>query len=597
MMNPVPPPPIQIEFPRADAPPLRLSGSPVEVIVAYTLEEVRPALRAVQAAAKAGYYAVGYVSYEAAPAFDNALQVRPDSRLPLLWFGLLPATATTTPTPAASLPYASGAWEMQTSRADYDAAIDAIHAAIARGDTYQVNYTVRLRASFTGDDFTFLQRLRAAQQPSYNAYLNIGRYRILSVSPELFFHWRGNTLTTKPMKGTVRRGYTYADDTDLANWLLRSEKNQAENVMIVDLLRNDMSRVAEVGSVRVPRLFAIEPYPTVFQMTSTVTATTRPDTTLEDIFTAMFPCGSVTGAPKVSTMRLLHELENAPREVYCGAIGVVCPDGEAIFNVGIRTVWIDHETGSAEYGTGGGITWDSEAAAEYEEVLTKAAVLRETPPVFELLETLRYEQGNYLFLERHLERLRESAAYFGFPYDKGAVWRELASYGATQLAQDNELGWRVRLTLARESAMQVTATPLDSPFAPTPTVSPSGAALPVVALHHKPTSRANRFIYHKTTHRALYEAARADHPDAWDTLLWNEDGELMEFAIGNVVLEIEGQYLTPTIASGLLAGTFRAELLAQGVIQEQVLLVKDIARATRVWCINSVRGWVEVGMG
>jgi para-aminobenzoate synthetase/4-amino-4-deoxychorismate lyase len=612
-----------LDFPRPDQPPLTLAGVPERVIVAHALDEVRPALRQVQAATKAGYYAVGYVSYEASPAFDPALRVHDDPKLPLVWFGLLPPSAlgASLPTLPHSTPPTLGKWEAMTPRADYDHAIARVHAAIARGDTYQANYTVRLHTTFSGDDVAFFRRLRAAQQPSYNAYLNMGRYRILSVSPELFIHWRKGQLTTKPMKGTVRRGYTPAEDAALAEWLATSEKNQAENVMIVDLLRNDISRVAELGTVRVPRLFEIEPYPTVFQMTSTVTATPRPDLTLEELFTAMFPCGSVTGAPKVSTMRLLNELEPTTREVYCGAIGVVCPDGEAVFNVAIRTVWLDMEAGTAEYGVGGGITWDSVAAAEYDEVLAKAAVLGASAPDFELLETLRLENGEYYLLERHLARMAQSAAYFGYAWDEGVVRERLEAESgkrkagtATDFTTKNtertkvtkngekaESAWRVRLLLAKDGSVTVESTPIDTPF--TPPWEGNDAAVSqysilntqyCVALHHHPTFHHNRFLYHKTTHRAIYEEVRAAHPGAWDVLLWNESGELMEFTIGNVVVELDGHRYTPPLSSGLLAGTFRAELLERGEIEERVVRVEEVQRATRVWLINSVRGWVEV---
>lgn len=597
---------LYLDFPRPADTPLMLGGVPERVITAQTLAEVRPALREVQAATQAGYYAVGYLSYEAAPAFDPALRVHAHSRLPLLWFGLLPPSAVGKQLPPVSAgaasdgespPYTIGKWQAMTARTAYDHAIARVHAAIARGDSYQANYTVRLHTTFAGDDLAFFRRLRAAQQPSYNAYLNVGRYRILSVSPELFIHWRDGQLRTKPMKGTVRRGYTTAEDAELAEWLATSEKNRAENVMIVDLLRNDLSRVAELGSVRVPRLFEIEPYPTVFQMTSTVTATPRPTLTLEELFTAIFPCGSVTGAPKVSTMRLLHELEPTPREVYCGAIGVLCPDGEALFNVAIRTVWLDTEAGTAEYGVGGGITWDSVAQAEYDEVLAKAAVLGASTPDFELLETLRLEKGAYFLQERHLRRLAASAAYFGYQWDAGAV---RAALQAERRARDAEgeaqeaSAYRVRLLLAKEGVVQVESTSIDSPFTASWEGEGKLITLPPVVLHHKPTFHHNRFLYHKSTYRTIYEEARAAHPDAWDVLLWNEAEELMEFTIGNVVLELEGERYTPPLASGLLAGTFRAELLEQGVIQERIMMVADVARATRLWLINSVRGWVEV---
>lgn len=555
------------------------AATPEETIVAHRVGEVRAALRAVQAAVQAGYTAVGYLSYEAAPAFDAALTVRDGAQMPLLWFGLFRDPQPSSPTAPAGA-FRLSDWQPATPREEYDAGIAAIRAAIARGATYQVNHTLRLRATFAGDDLAFYHRLCAAQQPAYCAYLNLGRYRVLSASPELFFHWRAGELITRPMKGTVRRGRWRGEDEELAAWLAASEKNRAENVMIVDLLRNDLGRVAELGSVQVPRLFDIERYPTLFQMTSTVSATPRPDLTLEELFAALFPCGSITGAPKVSTMRLIAQLERDPREVYCGAIGYISPNGEAMFNVAIRTVWLDMERGTAEYGVGGGITWDSTAEEEYREALTKAALLTEPRPPFDLLETLHLEGGEYPLLDGHLHRMADSAAYFDFPFPVAALRAALDE--VTRAFPDEPR--RVRLLLSPTGAVRVESVP----FPPLPDSPPR------VTLARTPVSRTNRFLYHKTTHRALYDAQRAAHPDAWDVLLWNEEGELTEFTIGNLVIELAGHCYTPPLDCGLLPGVQRAALLAAGSVSERVLTRNDLREASRVWLINSVRGWVEV---
>jgi len=586
MFNPTLAPFVLLEFPNQRP----LFAHPTRVIVAHRHEEVRPALRTIQQATGEGWYAAGYISYEASPAFDIALNVHStSSRMPLLWFGLFRA-------PLEHLPRAWAAenlsdfhlsdfhlseWLPTTSRKRYDRSIAAIRAAIARGETYQVNYTMRLQAQFEGDDFAFYRHLCAAQRPAYGAYLNLGRHRILSASPELFFHWQGNKICTKPMKGTVRRGRWVAEDDHLAAWLAASEKNQAENVMIVDLLRNDLGRVAEIGSVHVPRLFEIERYPTLFQMTSTVCATPRPNLTLEELFSAIFPCGSITGAPKVSTMRIIHELEETPREVYCGAIGFIAPDGEMLFNVAIRTVWLDMKDGLAEYGVGGGITWDSVAEDEYAEAQIKAALLTTPPPTFKLLETMLLEEGQVVLKERHVQRLAESAQYFDFSFSQSefeSALAELANLHSTG-------GYRLRLLLAREGQIEIESQPI--PLMATTEPQP-------VALASKPVSRHNRFLFHKTTYRTLYDQHRASHPEAWDVLLWNEEGELTEFCIGNLVLELEGEYWTPPLTSGLLPGTQRAELLAHGLIRERVLRRDDLLHAKGIWLINSVRGWVPV---
>jgi para-aminobenzoate synthetase/4-amino-4-deoxychorismate lyase len=582
MSQPDTAPLVLLDFDDESGVPWRLCfAHPQQLVVATTLDEVRPALNVVQQACERGLYAAGFVAYEAAPAFDRALVVRGggETTLPLVWFGLFAAPQPVPPAPAEGS-YQLSAWQPSVSRAVYDQHVAAVRAAIARGDTYQTNYTLRLRARFAGDDRAFYEHLRRAQRARYAAYLNTGRQRILSASPELFFHRQDTHITTRPMKGTTRRGRWLEEDEERRAWLAASTKDRAENVMIADLLRNDLGRIAEFGSVHVPRLCEIERCGSVLQMTSTVCARIPARTTLADIFAALFPCGSVTGAPKASTMRLIGELETAPRGVYCGAVGLLTPTGKTLFNVAIRTVVVDAETGAAEYGVGGGITWDSTAAGEYEEVLTKAALLEEAQPAFELLETMRLERGAYHLLARHLERLTASAAYFEIPLDEREARAALAEHARLYPAEAR----RVRLLVAQTGAVRVASAPLEL----------SCHERAAVALAAEPVSSRDRFLYHKTTNRAVYETRRAAHPRAFDVLLWNEAGALTEFTNGNLVLELDGRRWTPPRHAGLLAGTMRAELLARGEIAERVLTRADLTRASRCWFINSVRGWVEV---
>jgi para-aminobenzoate synthetase / 4-amino-4-deoxychorismate lyase len=555
-----------------------LFENPIEIIEAFTLEEVKAGLEKVQRAARSGYYAAGYVSYEAAPAFDSAFIVHGDSKMPLLWFGIF-KNPSSSPELSEGQNFKVGDWLPDTSVQQYHSAISDIKAAIEKGDTYQVNYTIRLRSHFEGDDFAFYRQLSKAQSSHYSAYLNTGKYRILSASPELFFHWKDGEITTRPMKGTCKRGRWYEEDEANAHWLYHSEKNRAENVMIVDLLRNDLGATAIPGSVKVPKLFEIEKYPTVLQMTSTVTAKTNPETTLVDVFSALFPCGSITGAPKISTMKIISSLEDSPREVYCGAIGYITPDQEAIFNVPIRTTIIDAETGKMEYGVGGGITWDSEIEDEYQEALTKAMLLSASMPEFELLESLRLEKGEYGLLDRHLQRLQKSADYFGFDFSDVEIRTKLAQYAENHVDGVE----KVRLVVKKDGVISTDGSPLAT----------FHDSLPI-CLAEKPISNQNRFLYHKTTYRKMYEEQRAEHPDEFDVLLWNEVGELTEFTIGNLVMEIGSQLYTPPVECGLLPGTMREELLAEGKIKERILTKKDLAKATQIWLINSVRGWVPV---
>ena len=346
---------------------------PTRVLAAHELSEVLPVLRAAERWALAGGWAAGFVAYEAAPAFDSALTVRTGAPGPLAWFGLFDR-------PAAIPRRSSGLGRLSELAPDltqtaHAAGIRAVRSALGRGDAYQVNFTFRVEGLATGDPLALYQQLHAAQGARYGAFLRVDSRAILSASPELFFLRRGDRISTRPMKGTARRCGHPEQDRQAARRLARSAKDRAENVMIVDLLRSDLGRVARTGTVRVAQLCQVEPYPTVFQMTSSVEAQLRPSTALADVFAALFPCGSVTGAPKASAMHLIAEVEASPRGAYCGAVGLVAPGGDACFNVAIRTLDVDLENGRAVWGTGGGVTWGSTAAGEWSEALAKAAVL------------------------------------------------------------------------------------------------------------------------------------------------------------------------------------------------------------------------------
>ena len=550
-------------------------------IVAHHREEVLPALVEVEGAVDRGWHAAGFLSYEAAGGFDPVLQTR-DGSIPCLWFGLFrerQRVAAGGLAPRGG--YSLSPWQPSIPRRAYDEAIERIRSYIAAGDTYQVNFTFRMRADFAGDDRAFYRDLCQSQRASYCAYLDLGPYRILSASPELFFSLQDGVLTTRPMKGTRPRGRWPDEDDELAAALQRSEKDRAENVMIVDLLRNDLGRVSEMGSVAVPRLWEVERYETVLQMTSTVRSRMRTGVTVRELLTALFPCGSVTGAPKVRTMQIISELEGSSRGVYTGCIGFVSPGPEVRFNVAIRTVWLDMIKGRAEFGVGGGITFDSSPQGEYEECVTKARVLTDRRPDFALLETFLFEPGSgYFLLERHLERLCSSARYFGFRCPIDAVTRALEAEAAPLAGGPH----RVRLVLGRDGDTQVHAATL---------APPSGARFRV-ALATTPVDSRDPLLFHKTTHRAPYESRLAMRPDCDDVILQNERGEVTECCIGNLVSVLGEQRWTPPLKSGLLPGTYRAELLARGEIAERVLSFQDLQRADALYLINSVRQWVPL---
>lgn len=569
-------------------PSFRLSD-PVGILEATRPEEVKGVIGAAEGAAARGLWIAGFVAYEAAPGLDPALTVRirephdAFARLPLAWFGMFERREETAlPEPQSDpTPPAPGAWKPSIDRDTYDRAIAEIRERIAAGDTYQVNHTLRLRSQVRGDERGLYRDLCYAQRGAFAAYINLGRYRVLSASPELFFRIDGDRITTRPMKGTAPRGRWPAEDDRIASQLRSSVKDRAENAMIVDLLRNDMGRVARAGSVGWSDVFDLERYETVWQLTSTVSASVRPQIELAEVFRALFPCGSVTGAPKVRTMQIIAGLEDSPRGVYCGAVGYVGPASSggpsARFNVPIRTVVVDGETGVAEYGVGGGITWDSSASGEYDEVIAKAQVLTARRPRFDLYETLRCDPGEgILHLDRHLARLRASSAYFGFDYDEDALLQTLEG----ELASWQDRAARVRVTLDRKGIPTVKATALP------PSPQPVRLALDTA----EPVEPTDPMLFHKTSRRRRYEEAAARHPDADEVLLTNIVGQVTESTIANIAVRLDGQWVTPALDCGLLAGIGREVALEQGWLQEAVITVGELRRAEELALVSDVRG-------
>jgi len=574
------------------SPSFRLA-EPVGVLEATRPDEVRGVLEAAEGAAARGLWVAGYVAYEAAPGLDPALAVRaraagdPFERLPLAWFAMFERREETAlPVPQADPdPSVAAAWRSSIDRETYDRAIAQIRQDIAAGETYQVNYTLRLRSQVTGDERGLYRDLCYAQRGAYAGYLNLGRYRVLSASPELFFRLDDGVLTTKPMKGTAPRGRWPEEDEAVATRLRGSVKDRAENAMIVDLLRNDLGRVAVPGSVSWSDVFDLERYETVWQLTSTVTAKVRPGAGLADVFAAIFPCGSVTGAPKVRTMEIIARLEDSPRGVYCGAVGYLAPPGSghpaARFNVSIRTVMIDVETGTAEYGVGGGITWDSRAAGEYEETVAKARVLVDRRPGFELYETILHEPGSGLrHLERHLARLRSSCAYFGFAIDEPAV----VAAAEREAARFPDRPARIRVVVDRRGRVTSGGLPLPEP------VEPVQVAVDEV----DPVDPSDPMVFHKTTRRRRYEEAKSRHPDADDVLLTNTRGEITETTIANVAVRLEGRWWTPPIDAGLLPGVGRELALEQARVEERPITVAELRGAEEVALVSDNRGWRRV---
>jgi para-aminobenzoate synthetase / 4-amino-4-deoxychorismate lyase len=551
----------------------RLYRDPIEVRTTGRLERVVPMLRDLEArVAKERFHAAGFLAYEAAPAFDPALKVRADDTFPLLWFGLYPAPEEIE-LPAARPEAGRVDWAPSISVETYRAAVARIKDYIRTGDTYQVNYSFRLRSQLEQNPNELFLQMIAAQGPGYGAFVNAGDWIVCCASPELCFQLAGRDLVCRPMKGTAARGLRLGDDLARSAGLQRSAKDRAENVMIVDMVRNDLGRIADWGSVQVTSLFDVEKYPTLWQLTSTVRAATSAGVT--EILHALFPAASITGAPKARTMEIIAGLETAPRRTYTGSIGFIAPDREAQFNVAIRTVLVDRRTRTAEYGVGGGIVWESVAAAEHAECRTKAAIITRSRPDFSLLETLRWtpEEGSFL-LDGHLRRLRESADYFSFPLDLERIRRDLERFTQTFPPRPQ----RVRLLVTRTGEPSLATQDLD----PTP-------ADIRVCLAKQPVDVSDPFLYHKTTHRRVYDDARVACPGFADVLLWNERGEMTESCFANLVVELDGEQITPPVECGLLPGVYRAHLLATRQAREGIVRREDLARCPRIWLVNSVR--------
>jgi len=565
---------------------------PVAILKACRADEITTTVAKVDAALRDGFFVAGFAAYDSGAGDD----------WPLLWFGVY--------RDATIFDHRSGAYvrgEMATkiaqnvgesdesgcaairnlhfniSEEKYAEKIAAIHELIRCGDSYQANFTGKLNFDFDGSAEALYRELICKQAGSYAAFVNLGERKILSFSPELFFKTKDDRITTRPMKGTVARGCTTQADLQNATWLQKDEKNRSENVMIVDLLRNDIGKICEFGSVGVEDLFAVDRYETLFQMVSTVKGSLRPSVGMTEIFSALFPSGSITGAPKKRTMEILNELESCKRGIYTGAIGFASPENESCFNVAIRTVTLDGTRG--EMGIGSGITIGSVAEDEFAECLLKGRFLTNREDDFELIESLLWDGEKYPLIELHLDRLLDSAEYFSF-----AMTRKIAQDFLLQHAPAHGERCKLRFTANRNGAMQIAASVLGN-----------STTECRVKIAHVRVDSADRFLYHKTTRRAFYnsEFAKAQSEGFDEVLFLNERGELCEGAISNLFLELDGKLCTPPIECGLLGGVYRRKVLAESVAtlpaREKILRMDDLLRAKNIYLTNAVRGmrWVK----
>lgn len=667
--------------------PWLLYENPRQIVATSDLQEVMPLLEQVEAAAKSGAEVCGFLAYEAAPAMDPAMNVWSaspvGSSIPLLWFGVYNQAEKLTSLPEIEAADCFvGPWKSNRSPEEYGQDFVKIKDCIAAGETYQINYTLRLDATFHGSAYALFHRLYQRQPTSYAAFLNTGSHAICSVSPELFFKQRDGSITSKPMKGTRPNLFSSMpfgsvlphcgdnrprSDGDLSHCgggrprcsadpsdggrddlshgcdshphsgdnppdrsddlshcgnenarlasqdelaasenarlasrdeLAASEKDRAENTMIVDMIRNDLGRIARPGSVETPSLFDIEEHPTLWQMTSTVRC--QSDASLPEILAATFPCASITGAPKIQSMKIIRDLEERPRGLYTGAIGRFTAE-EARFSVAIRTAQVDLEQNRVEYGCGGGIVWDSHETSELAECYTKAEVITQETSTFELLETMLYRGSDYFLLAGHLDRLATSARFFAYPFDRQACERRLREL-ARELQGKRS---RIRLLLASDGQLRLEA-------ASCPREARRTWKL---CLAREPVDSANPFLYHKTTRRDVYRyaikqaadqvasqvsltsseneniASESENRNTFDdVLLFNEHDEITESTIANLLVRIDDRLYTPPIESGLLGGTFRQALITRGHIREKSLSIEDLATADELFLINSVRG-------
>lgn len=570
----------------------RLYEHPQEIVRADRPEEVGGAIQALTAGIAKGLHAAGFFSYELGYVLEPKLSaLLPNNRaVPLLWFGLYSgprdmsgAEVQDWLTAEAIGDPVLGALAHTWDSTSYLERFEEVQNKIRAGDIYQLNLTFKAKFNLHGSPLALYRDLRLKQRVAYGGLVDTGDVTILSASPELFIEQHGRVISTRPMKGTAPRAGTTAGDEVVRRALSSDIKNRAENLMIVDLMRNDLGRLADLGSVTVTDLFTVETFKTLHQMTSGVTARLKNGVQLADLLKAIFPPGSVIGAPKIRAMELIRDLETEPRGVYCGGIGHLAPDGNALFNVAIRTAVIDRK-GHGEMGIGSGVVADSQGHKEYAECLLKMKFLTDPVRRFELIETMLYEpKAGFSLLDEHLERLASSAAYFGFTYDAASIRAALD----TSVESEKSTRLRVRLLLDEDGNVSVTTTPL-------PPSDP--AAVMRYVISDTRLNNGDLFLYHKTTRRDLYDSEWkhfAETLGADEVIYLNQDGLLAEGSRTTIFIERDGALVTPRLDSGLLPGTLRQSLLASGKACEADLSIEDLNRAQTVYLGNSVRGLVK----
>ncbi len=567
-----------------------LFDNPVRLIVAEKSCEIDSAFEEIRQSLTDGYYVAGWISYETGLFLEQKLMPLADKsyEVPFICFGVYENRLTLSSEDSEDYwaqkgDYAVENLKLNISRHSYDEAFAKIDEFLKAGDIYQVNFTLKSLFEFSGSTAGYFAALRKAQRVEYGAYIKSDKLSVLSLSPELFFKKTGRTITTRPMKGTCRRGRTAAEDECNVDFIQNDEKNRAENLMIVDLLRNDLARISAPASVKLKSLYDVEKYRTLFQMTSTIEAEVADDVDAVDLVKTLFPCGSVTGAPKIRAMEIISQLETSPRGIYTGAIGFLAPDGDSCFSVPIRTITIDN-AGRGEMGIGSGIVADSDVAQEYDECLLKARFATRSFREFDLIESMRWSQGEgYFLLDLHMERLKSSAGYFDFPCDEQAILADLDCH-AEHL--DPEKQWKIRLLLSPTGHISITSTVLDNN---------QDIKIGLVTFAEKTVHSQNQMIFHKTTDRKFYQQELSKH-DSYDVIFVNENGDLTEGTFNNIFVKQGNILYTPPLEAGVLNGTLRQSLLNDPsiLLEEKRLIPADLHDVEKIYLGNSVRGLVEV---
>jgi para-aminobenzoate synthetase / 4-amino-4-deoxychorismate lyase len=569
-----------------------LFTDPVTVLETSETGKLRDALASLDEHLARGFYAAGYLSYEAGYAFQDRLLERacPVYPHPLLWFGIYrePLIADlrlsaddisdTAPDPRCATHRPVEELHYGISEQAYNETIKKIKSNIRAGEVYQLNFTMKSGFDSGTDPVSLYRSLRETQPVSYGAFIRHGGRSVFSFSPELFFRRDGDRIAVMPMKGTMARGRTADEDKNNARRLGESEKDRAENLMIVDLMRNDLNRICRSGSVEVTGLFNVEKYETLFQMTSRIEGDLRPGISCADIFASLFPCGSVTGAPKTRAMELISEMESGYRGVYTGAVGFMSPDREAVFNVAIRTPEITKGRGTI--GSGGGIVWDSDPVQEYSECLLKMDFLKRGKGDFRLIETMLVDKGSCPYLEMHIARARESAWYFNFYFDD-AMYNAKINECLHSLDADKK--YRLRVLAGRRGDISINVSVIENSF----------SAEALLALAGPRTNSRDVFLYHKTTRRELYDRMHglAVKNRFDDVVFLNERGEITEGSISNIFIERNGALITPPVTCGLLKGVMRDTVMGgRGNVAEEVITLEDLVSCDAVYISNSVRG-------